>query len=38
VEVIVKVNELHWRQELLMWAGVVAIIILLMMLWTKSKK
>ena len=38
VEVIVKVNELHWWQESLMWAGVVAIIILLVMLWSQIKK
>ena len=38
VEVITKVNELHWWQESLMWAGVVAIIILLVMLWSQIKK
>ena len=38
VEVIVKVNELHWWQESLMWVGIVAIIILLVMLWYQIKK
>ena len=38
VEKIVIVNELHWWQESLMWAGVVAIIILLVMPWSQSKK
>ena len=38
VEKIVIVNELHWWQESLMWAGVVAIIILLVILWSQIKK
>ena len=38
VEKIVIVNELHWWQESLIWVGVVAIVILLVMLWSKTKK
>ena len=32
VEVIVKVNELHWWQESLMWFGVGALILIVMRL------
>ena len=38
VEKIVIVNELHWWQKSLMWAGIVAIIILLVIFWSKIKK
>ena len=38
VEKIVIVNELHWWQESLMWAGVVVIIFLFVVFWRKIKK
>ena len=38
VEVIVKVNELHWWQESLMWAGVVAIFSFIVVCLVKINK
>ena len=38
VEVIVKVNELHWWQKSFMWVGIVAVLLFIVVWLVKIKK